>query len=152
MPPAIATFAVRVRLAGALAVLAWAVLALTGCATCGDPSRGVWSIRYFGPYGSPDEAWLRQQLASAVERHLVYPPEACRKGLSGLVVVNLQFDQDGATRGVELAQSSGHAELDQVLLQAWQRAQAKDERFVLTPQMRAQGTSQMRYGVNFAKP
>jgi TonB family protein len=152
MTPALVVTPVRLRLARGLAVLAWAVFALTGCATCGDPSRGVWSIRYFGPYGSPDEAWLRQQLASAVERHLVYPPEACRKGLSGLVVVNLQFDQEGAIRGVDLAQTSGHAELDQVLLQAWQRAQAQGERFVLTPQMREQGVSQMRYGVNFAKP
>jgi TonB family protein len=152
MSPAIAASTVRLRLASGLAVLALAALAMTGCATCGDPSRAVWSVRYFGPYGSPDDAWLRQQLASAVERHLVYPPETCRKGLGGLVVVNLQFDQDGAIRGVELAQTSGHAELDQVLLQAWQRAQAQGERFVLTPQMRAHSVSEMHYGVNFAKP
>lgn len=144
--------AARLRMACGIGVLALALVVLAGCATCGDPSRGVWSIRYYGPYGSPDDAWLRQQMASAVERHLVYPPEVCRKGLSGLVVVNLQFDPDGAIRAVELAQSSGHDELDQVLLQAWQRAQSQGERFILTPQMRAHSAIEMRYGVNFSKP
>jgi TonB family protein len=152
MCPDPALIAARLRMACGRGVIALALLALAGCATCGDPSRSVWSIRYYGPYGSPDDAWLRQQMASAVERHLVYPPQVCRQGLSGLVVVNLQFEPDGAIRAVELAQSSGHDELDQVLLQAWQRAQSQGERFVLTPQMRDQGTIQMRYGVNFAKP
>ena len=106
----------------------------------------------YEPYTSPDDVWLRRQLASAVERHLDYPPEACRKGLSGTVIVKLHIDENGAIRDVALDGSSGHAELDQVLLQAWLRAQAKGERFVLGPQMRAKGGVRMRYGVTFAKP
>jgi len=126
--------------------------ALSGCATCGDRARTVWSINAYGQYASPDEVFLRRQMAGAVERHLNYPEEVCRKGLSGQVVVALRMDTDGAIAGVDLERSSGHADLDRVLLGAWQLAQRNGEKFTLPPSLRAAGGLRLSYGVNFAKP
>ena len=59
---------------------------------------------------------------AALVEHRVYPPELMRAHVEGIVRVRFTIDREGHVLSAELAESSGHAGLDQAALTVLQRA------------------------------
>lgn len=56
----------------------------------------------------------------AVKAALVYPPEAIARGLQGVVLVRIFFDEGGRVIAARVDRSSGHAILDEAAKRAAQ--------------------------------
>lgn len=65
------------------------------------------------PSLAPDEGGFLKLLRSRVQAALVYPPPAVRRGLSGMVELEVRLTPDGSVEAIRVAKSSGHAILDQ---------------------------------------
>lgn len=60
-------------------------------------------------------------LQRAIARHQRYPAGARRHGQTGVATLSFVIEADGRIGQIRLAQSSGHASLDQAALQALAR-------------------------------
>lgn len=119
------------RVVAALAV----ALVTGGCATCGS-DRVHWTVNSIGPAtGTPSQALFRQRVNSLLQSHVRYPQEACRASLEGTPVVRVNISAAGEIGDVTLVKSSGHALLDQALLDGWARARAAGARLPIPSDM-----------------
>lgn len=73
------------------------------------------------PPGAPSRALQGNSLRraqAAFSEHLLYPPEAVKRGLEGEVILLLTLTETGQLASAEIARSSGHVLLDQAALDA----------------------------------
>jgi periplasmic protein TonB len=73
------------------------------------------------PSGSAAPSWERALLAH-IARFKHYPPDAERRGWSGVAVVRFALRRDGSLVAISLLQSSGHASLDDAATESIRRA------------------------------
>jgi len=74
-----------------------------------------------GQGGVPNWGFLTL-LRSRIEESLVYPPTARRRGLAGLVEVEIRLRFDGSVEKITVVRSSGHALLDQAAVRGVEEA------------------------------
>ena len=77
-----------------------------------------------GPPPGPSVAERLAEIQLRVQRALVYPPVARKRGVEGEAVVAFRVGNEGAAEGVELARSSVHPVLDQAATRAVRSAGA----------------------------
>jgi len=90
------------------------------------PAVALWGCSAEESPGSSDSAELAEAVfadfdappAPVHQASPRYPDTARREGLSGTAHVSLVVDETGGIRSVEIARSSGHADLDEAALAA----------------------------------
>lgn len=109
----------QVAMAGIGQDLPTSVVSTSGLADSGGGATSVVSNEaYVEAYRVAHFGAIR----SAILDHLRYPSSARRQGWHGLVEVSFEVDPQGGVRALQVRTSSGYPRLDQVVLDAVQRA------------------------------
>lgn len=95
---------------------AWAaaLLVLAGWTT---PPIAVPDAAYSEQMACPSAAWATNS-RRLLARHVVYPPQAMRQGITGTVQLTIDVDRDGQIQETSIARSSGEPMLDEAALDA----------------------------------